>query len=69
MSYKDTTGCWKKGKIIVVLDTCHSGDAIRGELDEIVRGVDAKSNIPKNPNRPLATPLPEQWLTIISALY
>lgn len=54
----------KKGKIIVVLDTCHSGDTTRGELDEIVRSVDAKSNIPKNPNRPLATPLPEQWLTI-----
>lgn len=54
----------KKGEIIVVLDACHSGDATRGELDEIVRGVDTKFNIPKNPNAPLTTPLPEQWLTI-----
>lgn len=54
----------KKGEIIVVLDACHSGDATRGELDEIVRGVDAKFNIPKNPNAPLVAPIPEQWLTI-----
>lgn len=54
----------KKGEIIVVLDACHSGDATRGELDEIVRGVDTKFNIPKDPNAPLSTPLPEQWLTI-----
>lgn len=54
----------KKGEIIVVLDACHSGDATRGELDEIVRGVDAKFNIPKNPNAPMVAPIPEQWLTI-----
>lgn len=54
----------KKGEIIIVLDACHSGDATRGELDEIVRGVDTKFNIPKDPSAPLATPLPEQWLTI-----
>ncbi|MCM1140932.1 MAG: caspase family protein [Muribaculum sp.] len=54
----------KKGEIIVVLDACHSGDATRGELDEIVRGVDAKFNIPKEPNATLSNPIPEQWLTI-----
>lgn len=54
----------KKGEIIVVLDACHSGDATRGEFDEIVRGVDTKFNIPKDPNAPITTPLPEQWLTI-----
>lgn len=54
----------KKGEIIVVLDACHSGDATRGELDEIVRGVDSKFNIPKDPNASLSTPLSEQWLTI-----
>lgn len=54
----------KKGEIIVVLDACHSGDATRGELDEVVRGVDTKFCIPKDPNASLATPLPEQWLTI-----
>ena len=54
----------KKGELIIVLDACHSGDATRGELDEIVRGVDTKFNIPKDPNAPLSTPFPEQWLTI-----
>lgn len=54
----------KNGEMIVVLDACHSGDATRGELEEIVRGVDTKFNIPKDPNAPLTTPLPEQWLTI-----
>lgn len=54
----------KKGEIIVVLDACHSGDATRGELEEVVRGVDTRFNIPKDPNAPLTTPLPEQWLTI-----
>lgn len=54
----------KKGEIIVVLDACHSGDATRGKLDEIVRGVDTKFNIPKDPNAKLEMPLPEQWLTI-----
>lgn len=54
----------KKGEIIVVLDACHSGDATRGELDEVVRGVDTKFNIPKDPNAPMDTAIPEQWLTI-----
>lgn len=54
----------KKGEIIVVLDSCHSGDATRGCLDEIVRGVDTKFNIPKDPNAMPVKPLPEQWLTI-----
>lgn len=54
----------KKGEIIVVLDACHSGDATRGDLEEIVRGVDTKFNIPKDPNAPISEPLPEQWLTI-----
>lgn len=54
----------KKGEIIVVLDACHSGDATRGELNEIVRGVDIKFNIPKDPDAVPVTPLPEQWLTI-----
>lgn len=53
-----------KGEIIVVLDACHSGDATRGDLDEVVRGVDMKFNIPKNPNSTLAIPMAEQWLTI-----
>ena len=29
-----------KGKLLVVIDACHSGDGTRGENDEIVRGVE-----------------------------
>lgn len=29
-----------KGKLLVVIDACHSGDGTRGEDDEIVRGVE-----------------------------
>lgn len=54
----------QKGEIIVVLDSCHSGDATRGDFDETVRGVDTRFSIPKNPDAPLASPIPEQWLTI-----
>lgn len=54
----------KRGEIIVVLDACHSGDATRGEMEEAVRGVDTKFSIPRNPNTPVASSLPEQWLTI-----
>ena len=54
----------RKGEIMVVLDACHSGDATRGELDEVVRGVDTKFCIPKLPQAPLSNPIPEQWLTI-----
>lgn len=53
-----------KGEIIVVLDACHSGDATRGELDEVVRGVDVKFNIPKDYNATICNALPELWLTI-----
>lgn len=54
----------KKGEIIVVIDACHSGDATYGELDEPVRGVYTKFNIPKNANAHSSDPIPEQWLTI-----
>ena len=54
----------KKGEIIVVIDACHSGDATMGDMNELIRGVDTKFNIPKVPNAPTVSPLPEQWLTI-----
>lgn len=54
----------RKGEIIVVIDACHSGDATRGEMDEVVRGVDTKFNIPKRGGTAVSDPIPEQWLTI-----
>ena len=54
-----------RGKLIVAVDACHSGDATCGGDDECVRGVDVKFNIPK-PVSPLPQikPAKEQWLTI-----
>lgn len=55
----------RKGKLIVAIDACHSGDATRGEDDECVRGVDTKFNIPKDPHADGATTAPvEDWMTI-----
>lgn len=54
----------KKGEIIVVLDSCYSGDATRGESYEVVRGVDMKFIIPKDADVPQSLPAKEQWLTI-----
>lgn len=54
-----------KGKMIVAIDACHSGDATRGEYDECVRGVDVKFNVPKTPGGTRATAIkPERWMTI-----
>lgn len=54
-----------KGKLIVAIDACHSGDATRGDNEECVRGVDTKFNIPRNPNADAATTSPnENWMTI-----
>lgn len=54
----------KSGQIYVCVDACHSGDSTRGEDDECVRGIDTPFVIPRQPNIPKATSLPEQWLTI-----
>lgn len=63
------------GKILVVIDACHSGDATRGNGDEVVRGVEdifeaIKSYIggfsPKKEKEvnPDAKPNSERWITI-----
>jgi len=52
------------GNIYVVIDACHSGDATRGDDDEIVRGVDTKFVIPREIETPAAKHIEEQWLTI-----
>ena len=54
----------RSGKLTVVVDACHSGDATCGPEDECVRGVDVKFNIPRNPLRETTEPMKEDWLTI-----
>lgn len=55
----------RKGKMYVVIDACHSGDATRGEDEECVRGVDVKFNIPRKNSDMMATGVKtERWLTI-----
>lgn len=56
-----------KGRITVVIDACHSGDATAaGEEDtECVRGISTKFNIPRDPTRLLVeNPIAEEWRTI-----
>ncbi|MBO5880789.1 MAG: caspase family protein [Paraprevotella sp.] len=54
----------KKGKLIVVVDACHSGDATYGEEEEAVRGVGVAFDIPLNNNASSAVVKKEQWLSI-----
>lgn len=68
----------RHGRLIVVVDACHSGDATAGRYDnkygndnendngeECVRGVDTKFNMPRNPDMAqVVEPTVEQWLTI-----
>lgn len=56
----------KKGRLMVVIDACHSGDATMGDgEEECVRGIDTKFNIPKTGKEVKAeTIIDEQWLTV-----
>lgn len=52
------------GKLLVVVDACHSGDSSRGDdIDETVRGVKDEFIIPVK-QRGTAQKAPEQWLTL-----
>ena len=52
------------GKMLVVVDACHSGDSSRGEdIDETVRGVKDEFIIPIK-RRGTAQKCPERWLTL-----
>ena len=63
-----------KGKLLVVIDTCHSGDGTRGDEDEVVRGVEevfeaVKSLIIGDNDKEKvinqkAKPLAERWITL-----
>lgn len=51
------------GKMLVVVDACHSGDSSRGHDDEIVRGVKEEFVIPISKKKTVEK-LPEQWITL-----
>lgn len=52
------------GKLLVVVDACHSGDSSRGEdIDETVRGVKDEFVIPVT-RKGTARKAPERWLTL-----
>lgn len=54
-----------KGKLTVVVDACHSGDATYGEAEECIRGVDATFNIPRTGKETRVKRIREErWLTI-----
>lgn len=54
----------ERGKLLVVVDACHSGDSSRGdELDETVRGVYDEFVIPVRRKARTNKPA-EQWLTL-----
>ena len=64
------------GKMLVVIDACHSGDATRGDEDEVVRGVEdifeaintfiwgASTDKGKSDVNPNAQVNKERWITI-----
>ena len=51
------------GKILVVIDACHSGDGTRGDEDEVVRGV-AEIFETDDVANPDARPNDERWITL-----
>lgn len=56
------------GKLIVVVDACHSGDSSRGvDVVETVRGVKDEFVIPSK-KKGRVPKLPEQWLTLSACL-
>lgn len=55
----------RKGKLTVVVDACHSGDATQGEEEECVRGVDVAFGIPRTGREVGAESVREErWLTV-----
>lgn len=52
-----------RGKMLVVVDACHSADSDRGSNEEVVRGTSDKFEIPVK-KRGRAKKAPFQWLTL-----
>lgn len=61
------TGIWRKigdsGKLLVVVDACHSGDSSRGDEDEVIRGVKDEFVIPIK-KKGKTVKAPERWITL-----
>ena len=51
------------GKLLVVVDACHSGDSSRGDEDEVIRGVKDEFVIPIK-KRGKTVKAPERWITL-----
>lgn len=51
------------GKLLVVVDACHSGDSSRGDEDEVIRGVKDEFVIPIK-KKGKSVKAPERWLTL-----
>lgn len=54
----------RKGRIVVVVDACHSGDATRGEEGEIYRGVSDCFMVPLKKDVPFVRQFSEDWITL-----
>lgn len=51
------------GKLLVVVDACHSGDSSRGDEDEVIRGVKDEFVIPIK-KKGKTVKAPERWITL-----
>lgn len=51
------------GKLLVVVDACHSGDSSRGDVDEVIRGVKDEFVIPIK-KKGKTVKAPERWITL-----
>lgn len=51
------------GKLLVVVDACHSGDSSRGDEDEVIRGVKDEFIIPIK-KKGKSEKAPERWITL-----
>lgn len=51
------------GKLLVVVDACHSGDSSRGDEDEVIRGVKDEFVIPIK-EKGKTVKAPERWITL-----
>lgn len=51
------------GKLLVVVDACHSGDSSRGDEDEVIRGVKDEFVIPFK-KKEKTVKAPERWITL-----
>ena len=51
------------GKLLVVVDACHSGDSSRGDEDEVIRGVKDEFVIPVK-KKGKSVKAPERWITL-----